>query len=64
MTEAHNFTAYNQKTMEVIATGASRAALCEIAENVCGRFGYIVREEVKAEPLPANWATTDGQWWN
>jgi hypothetical protein len=58
------FTAYNQKTMEIIATGAKRNELHAIAEATCGRFGYIIREEVKQEPLPANWCSTDGEWWN
>jgi len=64
MTNSKKFIAYNQKTMEFIATGTSRADLCQIAEKACGRFGYIVRECVEYKPLPANWAASDGQWWN
>lgn len=58
------FTAHNAKTMEVIATGKTRASLRDVAEAACGKFGYIIREEVKAEPMPANWCATGGAWWN
>lgn len=51
-------------TKEVIATGKDRAKLAAAAATKVGREGFCIRpvQEEKIV-LPANWCTTDGQWW-
>jgi hypothetical protein len=51
-------------TKAVIATAATRKEAAALAEKIVGREGFCVRpvHEEKIE-TPANWATTDGEWW-
>jgi hypothetical protein len=58
------FNVLNIKTYEVIATGNDRAKLAAIATKTVGREGYCIRPVEEAPiKVPANWCTTDGEWW-
>ena len=52
-------------TKTVIATGKTRIEAAKAGEKIAGPEGFCVRpaKEEKIE-LPANWCTTDGEWWN
>jgi len=59
------FNALDINTKSIIATAKTRDAVSAIAVKLVGREGYCVRAvEEKAITVPANWCTTDGQWWN
>lgn len=51
-------------TKEIIASSSDRAALIRAASEKVGREGFCIRAAQEEKiTLPANWCTTDGQWW-
>jgi len=59
------FNALDINTKAIIATANTRDAVAAKAVKLVGREGYCIRAAVEAKiETPANWCTSDGQWWN